>query len=95
VDYAERVIPNKVASSNAVGRVLGGIYFDNKNLGATMFNKRKFVPECELVVGDFNYNHITKERVIQKEQIPISYIRFDTTIKNTPFIDTISYYNSI
>lgn len=90
--YATRIMTNSCSNySDVVGRVVGDLYFDNKTeaLAIPYQSTRAFIPELELITGDFTYDNVAEEVETEVEQIPVSLVEFDNT-KGFPDIPALS-----
>jgi hypothetical protein len=72
--------------------VIGNIYFETRNEGIIGSRTTNFIPDLQLVVGDFTYDNNVQVIQIEKWQVPTSVVNYDTTNKDFPTVANVDYY---
>jgi len=88
--YNSHFVTNSV-SNFFHGKTIGKTYFSRQNFGLQYVEKTDFIPNITLVSGDFTYEFSNEKYFVEREQIPISTVFYNTELSE-PTVENIWYH---
>ena len=75
------------------GKAIGNAFFSNQNFGLQYSERADFVPNITLESGDFEYQQSNVKYFVEKEQVPVSIVYYNTNPQiSYPTIERIEYF---